>query len=496
MQLQIKIALFFLINLFSPCYGESRFDISNKVKNGVVETASENIYDLEYIVPQDQLIGIDSNLFVINDIQGEWKNVLDRSKCSDEQFEKSFDYIKYLFFLSRVSLNYEILLSYRENLKNYNNKVCQINFNEVVRNCRPKSHDMKKFISRLKRYFQGFGKDEQEKALIAQLKSNIKIEDMSSPFSLASGELCEEKGLCDFHGVRYLSEMQVACDLRQQQFLLACHENDIKKLISQEMVNLIKRSTAIEYIKKFGATPMCVDRFFRDYVKQSPDDDVVIRSVMRSNVKLGIPYLQGRLSVIGSLKVFDELGVGSDIFQEIKIAKKRVVLPEVKRVKEIIKKPTAERKKIIKKVIAQKPVVKIFQRRKTALHLAELELKKSKVLKKVSLDMDHFKEDFTFTNELLTKLHKPLAYYQKRSSLKEMKDFDKLGEKSAPMRLLFLKYLIDNNYHQGLYNVLAILGEKFYVKNDLVKKDSKAYRMQIQNDESTNNRWQLYLFRD
>ena len=77
-----------------------------------------------------------------------------------------------------------------------------------------------------------------------------------------------------------------------------------------------------------------------------------------------------------------------------------------------------------------------------------------------------------------------------------MKDFDKLGEKSAPMRLLFLKYLIDNNYHQGLYNVLAILGEKFYVKNDLVKKDSKAYRMQIQNDESTNNRWQLYLFRD
>ena len=77
-----------------------------------------------------------------------------------------------------------------------------------------------------------------------------------------------------------------------------------------------------------------------------------------------------------------------------------------------------------------------------------------------------------------------------------MRHFDGLGDKKSPMRLLFLKYLIDNGYHQGLYNVQSVLGQKFYVKNDLESDDNKLYMMSIVNDQDTNNSWQIYLHKE
>ena len=77
-----------------------------------------------------------------------------------------------------------------------------------------------------------------------------------------------------------------------------------------------------------------------------------------------------------------------------------------------------------------------------------------------------------------------------------MRKFDHLGDKKAPMRLLFIKYLIDNDYHQGLYNVSAVLGQEFYIKNDLEKGDKKLYKISLQNDETTNNIWQLFLIKN
>ena len=108
--------------------------------------------------------------------------------------------------------------------------------------------------------------------------------------------------------------------------------------------------------------------------------------------------------------------------------------------------------------------------------------------------MDFFKEDFIFSDSLTTKLHKPLAIYQTQKALKEMKKYDALGEKKAPLRLLFLKYLIDNNYHQGLYNIISVLGESFYIKND-IDGENDAYFIKIQNDYSTNNQWQIYVMK-
>lgn len=500
MQLIKIIAVLVYTIYFSTCFGENRYNLSNKIKNGLVETKPLFIYDEQYLNSQDELIGIDSNLFSLIEIQNDWKTVLDRYSCSDEQFEQSFDYIKYLFFLSRISINYEILLSYQQNLLKVDNK-CPINFSELIENCKPESPDMKKFISRLKRYANGGNEEEKIKTLKFDLGLNLnqtENEEINSPLGIELKQICTKNSDCLSMGEKKFEYIKSSCEVRKQQFLKSCNENEreFNQLVSLEMVNLIKRSSAIDYIKKFGASPSCVDRFFRDVIKEPADDDLSIRTVMRSNVNLDIPYLQGRIFVIGSLKIFDDLGVGNDIFQEIKVGKIEVILPEVKKVEEIIKKPEVERIAMIQEVIVQKKVVEQIKPRLSALMLAAEDLEKSKSINKVSLDMELFKNDYIFSDEVLTKLHKPLGFYQKRNSLKEMKEFDKLGEKVAPMRLLFIKYLIDNNYHQGLFNVQAVLGTQFYVKNDLVKSDPKLYKIEIQNDESTNNAWQLYLIRD
>jgi flagellar biosynthesis regulator FlbT len=57
-----------------------------------------------------------------------------------------------------------------------------------------------------------------------------------------------------------------------------------------------------------------------------------------------------------------------------------------------------------------------------------------------------------------------------------------------------LKYLIDTENHQGLYNITTVLGQKFFVNNDIEKKDRAVY-IELRNDATTKNHWQIILMR-
>ncbi len=76
-----------------------------------------------------------------------------------------------------------------------------------------------------------------------------------------------------------------------------------------------------------------------------------------------------------------------------------------------------------------------------------------------------------------------------------MKQYDKLGTRSEPARLMFIKYMIDTNKHQGLYNLIAILGNKFYCLNDLEeKKDTLApVLIKLQNSLETSYQWVISI---
>ncbi len=73
-----------------------------------------------------------------------------------------------------------------------------------------------------------------------------------------------------------------------------------------------------------------------------------------------------------------------------------------------------------------------------------------------------------------------------------MKNVDSLGSTRAPMSLTFIKYLIDYSLHQGLYNMIGVLGNEFYVFNDLEGK-SRPVKIILDNNESTKFKWKIWI---
>ena len=86
------------------------------------------------------------------------------------------------------------------------------------------------------------------------------------------------------------------------------------------------------------------------------------------------------------------------------------------------------------------------------------------------VDMEDFKDDYVFSKAQLLLLERSLKDYQTRAALNDMKKYDGLGRKAEPIRLVFLKFLIETNSFQGLFNIQAVIGKKFWVINDIDKK--------------------------
>jgi hypothetical protein len=83
-----------------------------------------------------------------------------------------------------------------------------------------------------------------------------------------------------------------------------------------------------------------------------------------------------------------------------------------------------------------------------------------------------------------------------REALQEMMSYDKLGSKEGPVPLIFLKYMIDMQEHHGLWNIISVLGDKFYVSNEIdAGLNPEVQFVQMSNNESTGRQWQLFVLR-
>ena len=110
--------------------------------------------------------------------------------------------------------------------------------------------------------------------------------------------------------------------------------------------------------------------------------------------------------------------------------------------------------------------------------------------------MKKFKYDYIFTLTMMTSLSEKLKNFMTREALKEMMVYDKLGSKEGPVPLLFIKFMIDFEEHQGLWNLISVLGERFYVSNEI---DSTlkpgAELIQLSNNAVTGGQWQIHVLR-
>ncbi|MEI8346413.1 MAG: hypothetical protein WCG27_03030, partial [Pseudomonadota bacterium] len=118
--------------------------------------------------------------------------------------------------------------------------------------------------------------------------------------------------------------------------------------------------------------------------------------------------------------------------------------------------------------------------------------RKEKDLPRLEIKMEQFKKDFTITPKMKKVYDFTLKSYETRQALADMKQFDNLGSKIRPVRLLFLKYLIDFDHHQSLFNIVQVIGAQFWVINDLEDKVSPEY-IELKNDKSSHFKWQIFI---
>jgi hypothetical protein len=209
--------------------------------------------------------------------------------------------------------------------------------------------------------------------------------------------------------------------------------------------------------------------------------------------------LQGELFLPGALKEFDVKGL-SDFLTALRPPKVIKTIPALPPKKTQVKEFLSKKISIVilqnEKLKTEVPSMKIIDPIKvntSEFEKSVLEIN-DKNLQTLSLNMEKFKNDFEFSSEVIAEISVPISKFQTRAALSDMKTYDSLGSMSAPLGLTFLKYLIDTENHQGLFNITTILGEKFYVVNDIEKKE-KAVHIHLLNDSTTNNKWQIVLIK-
>ena len=440
-----------------------------------------------------------------------WESQLsDQLLCPNHALSKNLDYIQYLYRLVSLSYLFESLTDHHNYLSKLGlaEKECSLEWEDLFSKCNPKGEEMKKFTIRLKgRHLLGL--DSRDYALLGPSDQEQLMKELAeSAFSKKSSGLMPTQMRLNAHCAANIcpkpfdkkwlkSTVTSFCKSDKQLLQLICSENDQLYGISKipEARLLVEHSNAMTIIRQSGYGSSCLSRFTKLFSKEEKEYkslDTVFQSVWSKMTSVDSRYLQGNAFVLGSLKEFDDKGL-TDILvaREAPVAKKEEVAVAAPIVEKVVASAPVQVVEVEEKKpeLVKAPVVK--KNSKIQFELAVDEREKAK-LDKVAVNMELMQADFLFSPKMLSVLSGPMRQYQTRKALEEMKRFDHLGTQKEPVRLIFLKFLIDHDFHQGLYNLTSVLGEKFWVLNDISGIEEPRF-IELKNDESTNNRWQIYL---
>ncbi len=429
--------------------------------------------------------------------------------CPNEFLASSYGYIHYLYRLIGISYLFEAMREYR--IESYRLGIspdsCSLEWEDTFAKCNPQSIEMKKFISRIKdRHLMGLEKErliKQPKKKVDQWVELLNGQLQSHEFSgIVEKRISHELGGKKSTDLDELAKVfDRMCSNEMRNIKRLCSEVDNYYGFSNVGIftYLLQRSNTIAVINDGGHGRACLKRFSQlnsskenklPYLNDLSED--LYRKIRKSDVR----YKQGNIFIAGALKEFDDKGLDDFIF----VAKKEEPKPEPKPVPKpnVVVKPKPEPKPVPKPIVVvkPKPVPKPIPKpvkKVTQFEVARKALFASSNESQV-VDMAKFKADFKFSEEMIAALKAPLVDFQTRQGLQDMKKWDKLGTKSEPVRLIFLKFLLDNNLHTGLFNIVAVLGDHFYVINDIDGIKEPVFT-ELKNDESTNYQWTLVLYK-
>ena len=444
---------------------------------------------------------VQNEIFHLNDFfSGEFSQGL---SCPDYQYFSLKEDIH--FYIRLITLSYlnQALNEYAYNLKRLGaNQVCFSNPKKLIQQCSAKSPMMKNFVNNAlkiaKNKTQYIPYEQGKKSSVSSWIEQVNLEFPKYLSQSLIKENCRGSECETSLGV--IKNLQGICNEQKKLFLRVCSETDQNfglSYISELFFSLTSIPTFLSQQNSYFEG--CLKRFIesnasKEYKTNSLKQ--VFKYKIDENMKKG--SLHGDFFRIGELSEIHKKGL-REIFKassKKNLSKKTLIaIDQPKPVFEKIELPTYTKKppkKIVKKKkqrIMTKPIEKV-----SAFYIAA-KFRQKFDANQVKVDMKKFKYDYTFDLEYLRTFGATINKFSSLKALKDMKRYDNLGTKSAPIPLKFLKYLIENEKHQNLFNIIQILGDEFFVENNIDKQVSKLEKVSIENSQSTGNLWQIIILK-
>jgi hypothetical protein len=445
------------------------------------------------------------------------QDIIQASLCSPTELGQFQDYIQYLYRLISMSYLFEVMLDNQQKSKVFTTEyACDTSkFNQLIEQCQPKQSDMSSFIRNIKQMNLMMNhqaiKTNKSKSILEmnQLLKDQNNEDITVErlklFCLQNKFDCSS--LTERELVIFLNK---TCEEDQKLFKKICSEEDKLMGLSSipQALDLILKSNASQVLSRQLDAASCLHRWseISSIHEEIPHQLPLIFPLVSMSLEKGEhQYIQGRLFVAGALREFEEKGL-AQIFATNTPARE-VIKTEKKVVPANTTKPSIRVDKKIT-VIDQspppqaKPEIIAIQKieptlpKKSAFLIAYEEMYQLNRSNNF-VDMIKFRYDYIFSFKMLRDLKEPLRLYTSIEALREMKAHDRLGTIDGPVPLSFVKYLIDTHQHHGLYNIISVLSDKFYVLNDIDENISKKiYYLSLKNDETTQLRWQIMTLKE
>lgn len=424
--------------------------------------------------------------------------------CSNELLSEHFDDIRYSYRL--ITLSYLLEGQWHMDLLSRHmlfKKGCHFDFKKWVDTCKPKSAEMKKFVSLIKKHNPKY----EETFPKTYIKSDWLKDFSQRDFKYYSHYRLDTECQGKCPGGEVEAKIHQSCEEDEKLMTLICSEEDEVYGLShsRDAYYLLGISNIINTYNKQGEATGCLRRFseIMSHREVRYSGLMHLFPTLRAHLKnqYGERFLQGRVFFYGSGKEFEEKGLSNLYVMEQPL--KIEALDEEKPLpKEGPKKP--EVPKVVVKTAARpapapapkkKEIVELPKAVKSAF-LQAAEIRKSQNLDRVEVDMLKLKYDYVFTLNMINTLSGRLKTFMTREALAEMMTYDKLGTKAGPVPLLFIKFMIDMEEHTGLYNLVNILGDRFYVSNEIdVDFKTEPEMVRLINNESTGRQWQIVVVR-
>ncbi len=428
--------------------------------------------------------------------------------CPDSDYIKLKDDLKYFVRLLSMSYLFEALREYQYTTKKLElPKTCEMNWRKFLDLCRPKSTRFKSFLEYSKVFTRDLGEiqisiDDFDKKFKTNWIDGLSQNRTTDLLGKQILSRCEQEA-CKFNKVSIESQVRKQCADDQELLMQICSEEDQLHGISYSRIiyPLLTRSHVFNEFYDSDITDGCLRRYIDENSKFEKKYESLIpiyqyfysRFLNESDRR----YERGRLFSLGTLYRFHEKGLKKIIQEEVvevkKISKQidkdiekptftPIELPSLPKKKKIKK----EKKVVIKKV---EPKIEI---KKSAFFQA-VRLREETKANSVDVNMNNFSYDFVFTEQEKEKMSGIVEHFGRQKSLKDMLKYDKLGTLKSPVPLRFIKFLIDENNHQYLYNIIFVLGTTFYISNDLDKNTHQVALTSLKNNQDTNYKWQLTI---